>query len=173
MLGRLERAVVLGRTRTPTQDLAFSMRHLVDVALRALSAAINDANTARVVVDHLRGALSRLMAKALPQRVYRDPDGQVRVVGQFLTHDDVLRAALDQIRHSAAAQPAVVVALVLALGHVLEHARLPRHRDAVWNHAERVAQAGLDAARHPADRQAIEHALNRVRLRLAEQRSLR
>ncbi|HEY8359822.1 MAG TPA: DUF2254 domain-containing protein [Ramlibacter sp.] len=171
-LQRIETAVMLGRTRTPTQDLAFSMRHLVDVSLRALSAAINDANTARVVVDHLRGALSRLMEKALPQRVYRDETGEMRVVGQFLTHEDMLHAALSQIRHSAAAQPSVVVSLVLALGHVLEHARLPRHRDLVFDHAERVAQAGLRLAEDSTDRLVIERALTRVRLRLAEQRAL-
>lgn len=165
LLEQLRHAVVLGHTRTPTQDLVFSMRHLIDVALRALSPAINDANTARVVVDHLRGALSQLMGKALPERSWRDAAGVVRVQGQPFTHDDLLHAALEQIRHSAAADPGVVVALVLALGHVLEHARLPRHRDAVWTHAERVAQAGLHAATQAYDRELIEAALERVRLR--------
>ena len=171
-LQRIEAAVLLGPTRTPTQDLVFSMRHLVDVLLRALSAAINDANTARVVVDHLRGALSRLMEKALPQRAYRDEEGELRVVGQSLTHEDMLNAALGQVRHSAASEPSVVVALVLALGHVLEHARLPRHRDLVFDHAQRIAEAGLRLAQDATDRQVIERALMRVRMRLAEQRAL-
>ena len=85
--------------------------------------------------------------------------------GQPFTHEDLLHAALEQIRHSAASEPSVVVALVVALGHVMAHARLPQHRDALWGHVERVAQAGLHAATDPHDRELIEQALGRVRVR--------
>jgi uncharacterized membrane protein len=90
-------AVLIGPERTPVQDLAFSMRHLVDVALRALSAAINDDNTALVAIDRLRGALARLLRKELPSGRHVDAQGTLRVAGPRHTHEDHVRHAIHAI----------------------------------------------------------------------------
>ena len=167
LLATLREAVFIGHQRTPTQDLEFSFRYLVDVALRALSPGINDAHTAIVVIDHLRGALSLLVGKALATPVLRDAEGRVRVVGQPLTHGDVMHAALDNIRHAAAPHPTVVVSLVAALGHVLEHARWPQQWELIARQAELVAETALLHPQHAHDRAAVEEALAKMRGKLA------
>lgn len=139
----IQRAVVIGRTRTPTQDLEYSLRHLVDVGLRALSAAINDPNTALVVVDRLRGALSSLMQRELPPAVHRDAAGVPRVVGRTYTYDRILDDALSQMRHAAATDPVVICALLDALSRVAEHVRLPVQRTALLRHIDLVAEEAL------------------------------
>lgn len=54
---RLRRMFALGRERTIDQDPAFAMRILVDIAIRALSPAVNDPTTAVQVLDYIEGLL--------------------------------------------------------------------------------------------------------------------
>ncbi|HYG88311.1 MAG TPA: DUF2254 domain-containing protein [Azospirillum sp.] len=155
----LQDAILIGARRTPTQDLEFSVRHLVDIALRALSPGINDANTALVVVEHMRAALSHLMGKHIPGPVHRDDAGAVRVVGKANSYAGILDAALNQIRQAAAGQPAVVIHLLGAISWMAEHVRLPEQRAALLHHARLIAAAGLRGLDEPSDRQDIEDAL--------------
>ena len=156
---RLQEAFLLGDERTPTQDIEFCIRHLVDVALRALSPGINDANTALVVIDRLRGALSRLFSKALPSGIHRDGEGTVRVVARYNGYASVLDAALHQVRQSAAPHPSVVIALLAAIDRMAEHVRLEEQRDALQRHARLISAAGLRECAEEHDRRDIEAAL--------------
>ena len=56
---QLHRLFAFGRERTIEQDPAFALRILVDIAIKALSPAINDPTTAVQVLDHIEG-FSRL-----------------------------------------------------------------------------------------------------------------
>lgn len=157
---RLAACVLIGPERTPVQDLAFSIRHLVDVALRALSPGINDANTARVVIDRLRGALSRLFRRQLPAGRYADAQGVLRVVARRHTYVDHIAHALDPIRHSAAAQPVVVVSLLEALAKLMAHTNDPAVLRFIMEQAEITAAAGVGA---PHDLASIRRALAATR----------
>jgi uncharacterized membrane protein len=157
---QLAAAVLIGKERTPVQDLAFSIRHLVDVALRALSPAINDANTARVVIDRLRGALSRLFRKQLPTGRYADDRGVLRVVARRHTYVDHIAHALDPIRHSATAQPVVVVTLLESLAKLMAHTNDPDILRFMMEQAEITAGASEGA---PHDVKRIQHALEQTR----------
>ena len=164
----IQSAFLIGSERTPTQDLEFSIRHLVDIALRALSPGINDANTALVVIDRLRGSLSRLMGKALPSAIRCDASGRVRVVGQSDTYGGVLDAALHQIRQAAAPHPSVIIELLRAIGRMAEHVRLPEQQEALARHAELLAGAGLRGLEEPRDRVDIEEQFSAARSKLAQ-----
>jgi uncharacterized membrane protein len=159
----LSAAVLIGPERTPVQDLAFSMRHLLDVALRALSAAINDDNTALVAIDRLRGALARLLRKELPSGRYVDAQGALRVVGPRHTHEDHVRYAIHAICSSAATRPVVIVTLIEAMRHLMAHARDARMRSVLLQQAELAAEAGHDANTDPAEQSEIAAALARTR----------
>ncbi|HYC02332.1 MAG TPA: DUF2254 domain-containing protein [Azospirillaceae bacterium] len=162
----VRRAVAIGRQRTPTQDLEFPIRHLVDIALRALSPGINDPNTATAVIDRLRGALARLMAKQLPVAVMRDADGTMRVLGDSTGFDGILDAAFHQIRQAGGGQPAVVIHLLGAIARLAEHVRTPQQRRALQRHADMIAAAGLRAVQEPNDRADIEKAADALRHKL-------
>lgn len=164
----LRRCVLIGGRRTPTQDVEFSLRHLVDIALRALSPGINDPNTALVVIDHLGGALSRLMGKTLGGAVYRDEAGFVRVVGHPNSYAGVLNAALHQIRQAAGAHPAVIINVLAAIGRIAEHTKLAEQREALLQHAQMLARAGLRKAEEENDRADIEQAFESTQQKLAE-----
>ena len=55
---RLHGMIALGTERTIEQDPAFALRVMVDVAIRALSPAVNDPTTAVQVLDHLEDTLT-------------------------------------------------------------------------------------------------------------------
>lgn len=168
VLNVLRRCVLIGERRTPTQDLEFSMRHLVDIALRALSPGINDPNTALVVIDHLGGALSRLMERSLPGAVYRDEAMRVRVVGRANSYAGLFDAALFQIRQAAGAHPAVIINLLGTFGRIAEHTCLPEQREALLRHTQMIAAAGLRLAVEESDRADIQQAAEATREKLEQ-----
>ncbi len=57
---RLRSMVALGVERTIEQDPAFAVRIMVDIAVRALSPAVNDPTTAVQVLDHLEDLLRQV-----------------------------------------------------------------------------------------------------------------
>ncbi|HEX2527687.1 MAG TPA: DUF2254 domain-containing protein [Geminicoccus sp.] len=157
---------LIGTRRTPTQDLEFPIRHLVDIALRALSPGINDPNTAMVVIDYLRAALSRLMGKCLPPAIHLDKAGRARLIDKPNGYDDILAAALQQIRQSAAGHPDVIITLLRAIGRIGEHVRLPEQRDALLHQARMTADGGLRDLAEPSDRADVERNLAAVTRKL-------
>ena len=159
---------VVGRERTPTQDIEFAVRHLVEVAVRALSPGVNDPFTAVAVIDRLRGCLTRLTGRRLPPRMLRDRAGQVRLLRETTSFTGLTDAAFHQIRQAGASHPAVVVHLVEAIARIAEHARTAEQREALTRHARMVAEAGLREAAEPGDQRDIERSLARAKRALAD-----
>jgi len=119
----LEGCLQLSGERTSIQDLETSIRQLVEVALRALSPSISDPFTAMAVVDRLTISLAKIMRRGMPQCVWTDDDGKVRLVAPRSTFADILQEAFRQIRQQAHDQPAVLIRLVESLGQLLAQAK--------------------------------------------------
>ena len=94
---RLQRVVVLGVERTFDQDPKYAIRLLVDIAIRALSSAINDPTTAVQALDQIGDLLLRLGRRRLEIGTFHDATGRLRVVVPFPTWDDYLRLAFGEI----------------------------------------------------------------------------
>src|SRR5580658_6307073 len=69
-----------GPHRTLTQDLSFAVDQLVEIAIRALSPAVNDTFTALACIDWLGDGLGKIASRWRPVTVHRDAAGQVRVI---------------------------------------------------------------------------------------------
>lgn len=95
--GKLRDGIELGEERTFEQDPKYAIRLLVDIAIKALSPAINDPTTAVQALDQIEDLLMRLGQRHLEIGTYRDSDGKLRLVVPFPTWDDLLRLALDEI----------------------------------------------------------------------------
>lgn len=96
--GRLRRAIQTGNERTFEQDPKYAIRLLVDIAIRALSPAVNDPTTAVQALDEIEDLLHRLGTRQLEVESIRDDKGNLRLVTLLPTWDDILRLALDEIR---------------------------------------------------------------------------
>jgi uncharacterized membrane protein len=95
----LRRAVRLERERTFEQDPKYPIRLLVDIAIKALSPAINDPTTAVQTIDQLEDLLRRLGSAELDAGHVADESGALRLVFPTPTWEDYLTLAFDEIRH--------------------------------------------------------------------------
>lgn len=75
--------IELGAERTFEQDPKYAIRLLVDIAIKALSPAINDPTTAVQALDQIEDLLLRLGRRRLEIGSFRDQEGKFRVVVSF------------------------------------------------------------------------------------------
>lgn len=123
----LRRAIVIGDERTFAQDPKYAMRVLVDIAIRALSPAINDPTTAVQALDQIGDLLLRLSRRRLEIGTYRDSVGCVRLIVPFATWDDYLRLGLDEIRTYGAGSVQVMRRMIALIADLLAGAPPSRH----------------------------------------------
>jgi uncharacterized membrane protein len=123
-------AVRQQRDRTMDQDVAFGLRQLVDVAERALSAAVNDPTTAVQALDQIHDLLRRLATRSLRNGRATDDDGVLRWVAPPETMAGFLSLGLSEIEHYGADSPPVRDRLDALFADLLD-AALPQHRSAV------------------------------------------
>lgn len=112
--------VQLGTERTMRQDVAFGVRQLVDIAVKALSTGMNDPSTAVEALAQLSTVLCRLATRRLGSVVAADDAGQVRLVLPRPDFPDYLHLLVDQIMRYGGGEPAVVLAVLGALADVAE-----------------------------------------------------
>jgi uncharacterized membrane protein len=99
---RWKRAFATGLDRTFEQDPKYALRLLVDIAIKALSPAINDPTTAVQALDQIQDQLLRLGRRRLEIGASRDSHGTLRLVVPHPTWEDFLRLAFDEIRFCGA-----------------------------------------------------------------------
>lgn len=97
-------SITVGPDRTPQQDLAMPLRHLVDVALRALSPGVNDPTTAVQAIDQIHDILRRLVQRRLPSPYVCDDEGVLRAVIPRMTWEGYVRLAFTEIRRASGSQ---------------------------------------------------------------------
>ena len=111
--------IEIGEERTLVQDIAFPVRQLTDVALRALSPSLNDPTTAETAV----GALTHVLAEFARQEAVgferADGDGVVRFIATAPDLDDLVRLGFEQVRLHSEGHPV----LAARLGHLLRQLR--------------------------------------------------
>lgn len=100
---RLQATVVVADTRTMQQDVDFALRQLVDIALRALSSAINDPTTAIELVLRLGSILRTLLTVDAPPLSVAGHAGRRLIRPWELTHEDYIEHAFEQIRQASTA----------------------------------------------------------------------
>jgi uncharacterized membrane protein len=108
-------AVVIGPSRTMQQDIDFGLRQLNDIALRALSPAVNDQTTAIEVILRVASIMRPLLLADLPAQAERDRERRVIHTPWDLDHREYVRHAFGQIRVYAAPHPQVALALVRSM----------------------------------------------------------
>ena len=163
---RVAAAVVTRHERTAAQDVAFGLRQLVDVAVKALSPGINDPTTAVHALGHCSALLCDLAVRDLGPRLLHDDDGTLRVVLHRPSLADLLELAVTQPRRYGAADPVVLGRLAALLREVAWSVR-PADRPVVAGQLSRlrrtVGQSDLD----PVERARLERSATAVEDALA------
>ena len=115
----LMRAIHLSRERTFEQDPKYPIRVLVDVAIKALSPAINDPTTAVQAIDQIEDLLRRLGRRELDAGHAADAQGVVRLIFPMPTWEDYVTLAFDEIRQYGVTSVQVMRRLRAALAGLI------------------------------------------------------
>ncbi len=108
----------IGPMRTLQQDVEFGVIQIVDIALRAISPAVNDPSTAIRCIDQLTRILIRWVDRIPPESLLFSPPHVVRVVLPWIDRDGLLNTAIEQIRAYATTDAAVSLRLLRLLHDV-------------------------------------------------------
>ena len=126
---RLRNTVAFGPERTMEQDSLFAFRILVDIAIKALSAAINDPTTAVLAIDQLQRLLRVAGRRHLHDDTIRDETGQPRVIFRTPNWEDFVHLAFTEIRQCGAQNMQIARRLRAMIENLIQ--TLPKHRHAV------------------------------------------
>ncbi len=137
---RVEAAFILGRQRTPTQDIDYSVHQLVEIGVRALSPGINDPYTALACIDWLGAAMTLMTGRATPSPHHRDASGTVRLTLHVQTFAGMMDRAFDQLRQYGSRSPAVMIRLLETFARVAHSVECEADLEALRRHGSRVIE---------------------------------
>jgi len=118
--------VAFGRERTLEQDTTFAFRVIVDIAIKALSKAINDPTTAVLSIDQLHRLLRAVGRRHLHDDEVHDSTGKLRVILRTPEWQDFVQLSCNEIRHYGAENAQIARRLRAMLENLLQ--TLPEHR---------------------------------------------
>ena len=148
----LGRAHVIGPYRTLSQDVSFGIDQLVEIGLRALSAAVNDTFTALTCIDWLGESLCKIVAQWHPARVHRDARGYIRVIAAEPSYDRLVQRSFEKIRQSSLGMPAVMIRMLEALARIMAETTSEGQRRVLLDQAAMIDRASERSVPEAADR---------------------
>jgi uncharacterized membrane protein len=124
----LRASVAFGSERTMDQDPTFAFRIVVDIALKALSPAINDPTTGVLAIDQLHRMLRMVGKRQLRTDEISDKSGKLRVVFRTPDWEDFVHLAFSEIRACGSNNLQIVRRLRAMIENLVQ--TLPAHRHA-------------------------------------------
>ena len=155
----LRAAFDFGPSRTLQQDVEFGVLQIVDIALRAISPAVNDPSTAISCVDQLSRILIRFASRDPPESRLYNPPGVLRVVIPWISFDGLLDSAFEQTRMYSKGDFAVSLRMLRALGDIATTTPDPAFRQSLADRGRRIVDGCAE--------ELGEQELKEIRVRLA------
>jgi uncharacterized membrane protein len=130
----------LGRQRTPSQDAEYAVNQLTEMAVRAMSPAINDPFTAMTCLDYIGNGLSLFVRQGpITPNIY-DRSGQLRLVFDPVTFDELLNAAFDMLRHASSDNASVLLHMLKTIEVISQDTKSPDARQSLLRHVTLIQQ---------------------------------
>ncbi|USQ76569.1 DUF2254 domain-containing protein [Ornithinimicrobium cryptoxanthini] len=127
-LDRLRGALVLSLERSQEEDVAYGLRMLVDMGLKAMADSPNaDPTTVVQVLDRVQDVLRQLSRRELRADITCDENGQERVVIPSMDWQAYVRLSFEELRLFGAGSPQVARRMRAALEDLLDYAPRDRH----------------------------------------------
>ncbi|MEZ4656262.1 MAG: DUF2254 domain-containing protein [Caldilineaceae bacterium] len=162
---KLRAAFDIGTERTMLEDLLLGLRQLEDIALKAVSPAVNDPTTASNCVNYMTNLLIQAAElPELPRRRY-DETGELRLFWQRSSFEAMIDLAFGQLRHYTGGDVVIIEQLLESLCEIAHVTRARARLDVLWRHARLIAHSAANHNVDPLER----HRLNGKLRRLARQ----
>ena len=147
----LARSHMTGPYRTLAQDVSFGLDQLVEIALRALSPAVNDTFTAMTCVDWIGDSLYKVIGNWEPQHVYCDNRGKVRVITTEPTFERLVQRSFEKVRQAARGMPAIMIRQLDALAKIMQRSQTEDEREFLVGQAAMIERLAVASVDEPAD----------------------
>jgi uncharacterized membrane protein len=148
----LGRAHIIGPYRTLSQDVSFGIDQLVEIAIRALSPAVNDTFTALTCIDWIGDNLCKIVTRWHPARVHRDSQGFIRVISAEPAYDRLVQRSFEKIRQASLGMPAVMIRELEALVRIMAETTSDGQRRVLLEQAAMIDRASERSVPEAADR---------------------
>lgn len=155
-------ALVVGADRTREQDVEFPINQLVQLAVRALSPAINDPITAIIAIERLRAGLCLIAERGSRSPLLSDDAGRQRVLAKRYAADHHVEAAFDLIRQYGRQNLEVTLSLLESIEQVSRRTVESTIHDALRNQAVMIGNGARESLPEPADRERVAERLKTV-----------
>ncbi len=133
-------AFILGKERTEQQDVEFPIAQLVEIALRAISPAVNDPFTAIRCIDRLSAGLCHLVQRDFPSPYRYDRNNKLRVIAEGVKFRGLTDAAFNQIRQYGRSDAAVTIRLLEAIALIAAYTDNNKYCAVLRHHADMILQ---------------------------------
>ena len=158
----LGRSHITGPYRTLTQDVSFGIDQLVEIAIRALSPAVNDTFTALTCIDWLGDSLCKVIRHWHPTRVHRDSRGYVRVIAAQPGHERLVQRAFEKIRQAGQGMPAIMIRQLETLAKMMTETSDASQRRLLLDQAEMIQRASERSVAEASDRDDVRRRFEAV-----------
>ena len=128
----------LGNQRTPTQDVEYAVNQLTEMAVRAMSPAINDPFTAMTCLDYIGDGLALFAKRGAISPFIYDRHGQLRLIYDPVTFDGFLSAAFDMLRHASCDNASVLLHMLNTIDVISQETKSPDARQSLLRHVSLI-----------------------------------
>ena len=165
---QIRRTFRLGKQRTPTQDVEYAVNQLAEMALRAMSPAINDPFTAMNCLDYLGQGLALFAQKGEETSHIYDQDGRLRLVFEPVPFDELLDAAFDMLRHASCDNAGVLLHMLRVIDAIRQETKSLEARQKLLQHISLIQAESQAGALIEQDRQHIQRNGEALQMKLAK-----
>ncbi|WP_449538703.1 DUF2254 domain-containing protein [Ferdinandcohnia sp. Marseille-Q9671] len=134
-----EKFISVASKQSPFNSIELGMTKIVEIAVRALSPAVNDPNTAINCIDNLGRLLIRLSQKHLPKSYFNDQYRNLRVICEQPTFSDYLYQSFSQVFHYGVHDISILLAIIRTLTTIADSST-PHLRNAIWDFTEYIVE---------------------------------
>jgi uncharacterized membrane protein len=151
----IRRAYQIGNVRTPTQDIEYAVNQLTEMAVRAMSPAINDPFTAMTCLDHIGAGLVEFIRRGEKGSYYYDRGGRLCLVLKPVAFAALLSAAFAMLRHASCDNASVLLHMLEVIDVIGQETQSPEARQHLLRHVSLILAESQAGALIEQDRQRL------------------
>ena len=156
----------LGNQRTPTQDVEYAVNQLTEMAVRAMSPAINDPFTAMTCLDYIGEGMALFVRQGPIRSNIYDRHGLLRLVFDPVTFNELLSAAFDMLRHASADNASILLHMLQTINVIGDNTKSPEERQMLLRHVTLIQVESQTGSLIEADRRSIQQSSEALQLKL-------
>ena len=157
LIEQTNKTFTCGNQRKPEYDVEFPIRQLVEIAIRAISPAVNDPFTAIRCIDRLTMMLCHVPGRGRQPAYLFDSDKSLRLIVEPVTFETLVNSAFNQIRQYGQTDVSVLIRLLESIEKIGEQCMTQKERKVLLHQANMIERGAQNPDNIPeeSDRQDV------------------